>query len=205
MADHDKEETQDEYQVGKKVTVNELMSMDTEDESLRKYKESLLGKAASSVFAPKDDSRRVVITELRVICEGRPDGDIVYKLETKEAIAKLKDLPFTLKEGCNYKISVSFRVQHEIVSGLKYVNKATRKGLPVGKEELMIGSFAPQAEVYTMTFPKNGWDEAPKGILARGGYKAKSQFIDDDKQVHLEYEYAFNIKKDWVSNEKDED
>jgi len=201
----DKEETKDDYQVGKKVSVNELLTMDAEDESLRKYKEALLGNAAKTVFAPKDDPRKVVITELRICCELRPGADIVYALDSPESIAHLKDVPFTLKEGCHYKISVSFRVQHEIVSGLKYVNRATRKGVPVGKDELMIGSFAPQQEPHKVTFPKNGWEEAPKGLLARGSYKAKSQFVDDDKHVHLEYEYAFNIKKDWVSNEKDEE
>jgi hypothetical protein len=63
-------------------------------------------------------------------------GDIVYKLDTPQSIKELKDKPFTLKyvfvhcvcvcfdrvlvdrEGCKYKIEVSFRVQHEIVSGL---------------------------------------------------------------------------------------
>ena len=52
-------------------------------------------------------------------------------------------------------------------------------------------SFAPQSEPFNSTFPRNGWDEAPSGMLARGTYKAKSQFIDDDKQVHLEFEYQF--------------
>lgn len=33
-----------EYKVGKKVGINELLSQDQDDESLRKYKESLLGK-----------------------------------------------------------------------------------------------------------------------------------------------------------------
>lgn len=60
------------------------------------------------------------------------------------------------------------------------------------KQETMIGSFAPQKTPYTMTFPRNGWEEAPSGMLARGDYKAKSQFIDDDKQNHLEYEYTFS-------------
>lgn len=55
----------------------------------------------------------------------------------------------------------------------------------------MIGSFAPQKDTYSMTFPRTGWEEAPKGMIARGSYKAKSQFIDDDKNVHLEYEWAF--------------
>jgi hypothetical protein len=55
----------------------------------------------------------------------------------------------------------------------------------------MIGSFAPQKEPHVMTFPRNGWDEAPSGMLHRGSYKAKSQLIDDDKQTHLEFEYSF--------------
>lgn len=57
----------------------------------------------------------------------------------------------------------------------------------------MIGSFAPQRTPYVQMFPRNGWEEAPKGMLARGKYKAKSQFIDDDKSNHLEYEYAFGM------------
>ena len=194
------DETGPDYKVGKKVSVNEIMNMDKEDESLRKYKASL-GLGSGEVYSPKDDTRRVVITEMKVICEGRPGGDIHYKLDSKESIAKLKDTPFTLKEACNFKISVTFRVQHELCTGLKYVNSVSRKGIRVAKEETMIGSFAPQKEPYTMTFPRNGWEEAPKGLVARGSYKSKIQFIDDDKQNHLEYEYAFDIKKDWNSSD----
>lgn len=45
------EESQDNYQVSKKVTVDELLNMDKEDESLRKYKESLLGQASKEVYS----------------------------------------------------------------------------------------------------------------------------------------------------------
>jgi len=189
------DQTGPEYKVSKKVTVNELLNLDQSDESLQKYKQSLgLGNAT---YSPKDDPRRVVIERMTVTCEGRPGGEIKYELETPEATSKLKDTPFILKEGCNYRITVIFRVQHEICSGLKYGNTVSRKGFKVAKDETMIGSFAPQKEPYTMIIPRHGWEEAPSGMLARGSYKAKSQFIDDDKHVHLEYEYAFEIKKDW--------
>jgi len=191
------EEKSPDYKVSKKVAVDELLKMDKSDESLKKYKEQLLGAAAKEVFSPKDDPRRVVIEQMKVTCEGRPGGDIIYTLETKESLDKMKENPFALKEGCNYKITVVFRVQHEIVTGLKYVNTVTRKGVKVAKDDTMIGSFAPQKQAYSVVFPRNGWEEAPKGMLARGSYKAKSQFVDDDKQCHLEYEYAFDIKKDW--------
>lgn len=35
------------------------------------------------------------------------------------------------------------------------------------------------------------------GMLARGGYSVTSLFTDDDKNEHLKWEWAFEIKKDW--------
>jgi len=195
MSDDEKDNVP-EYKVGKKVALNELLQQDQGDESLRKYKESLLGKVDSSI-APKDDPRRVVVKEMRILFEDRPGGDITYTLETKEDLERMKKTPFVLKEGCHYKIKVAFKVQHDIVSGLKYINLVYRKGIRVAKDQQMIGSFGPQAANHDVTFPRHGWEEAPSGMLSRGSYSAKSQFVDDDGQTHLEYEYAFDIKSDW--------
>jgi len=175
--------------------LDQLLQQDQDDESLRKYKESLLGKIDDAA-APKDDPRRVVIKELRVLFEDRPGGDIVYSLDSKEDLEKMKKNPFVLKESCHYKIRVTFKVQHDIVSGLKYVNSVFRK-VRVAKDTQMLGSFGPQAKPHEVTFPRHGWEEAPAGLLSRGSYTAKSQFVDDDGVNHLEYEYAFDIKSDW--------
>lgn len=40
-------------------------------------------------------------------------------------------------------------------------------------------------------------EDAPSGMLARGHYTAVSTFIDDDKHKHLEFEWSFDIAKDW--------
>lgn len=40
-------------------------------------------------------------------------------------------------------------------------------------------------------------EDAPSGMLARGHYTAVSTFVDDDKKRHLEFEWAFDIAKDW--------
>lgn len=40
-------------------------------------------------------------------------------------------------------------------------------------------------------------DEAPSGMLARGTYSATSRFTDDDNHTHLQYDWAFEIAKDW--------
>ena len=110
------------YKPGEKVDINTLVNQDNEDESLRKYKESLLGNV-NDIYAPKDDPRRVVILELKIMFQDRPNGDVVYNLEDPKGLQKLKTEPFTIKESAGYRIQVKFRVQHEIVSGLKYENK----------------------------------------------------------------------------------
>jgi len=198
MSEDDTNPNLPEYKVGKKVAVTDLLNQDAEDESLKRYKASLgLGNAVDDSANPKDDPRQVVIKELRVLFEDRPGGDIIYSLESKEELDKMKHTPFVLKENCHYKIRVTFKVQHNIVSGLKYVNQVYRKGLPVAKDNQMLGSFAPQAQPYQVTFPRHGWEEAPSGFISRGSYTAKSKFVDDDGETHLEYEYAFDIKSDW--------
>ena len=59
----------------------------------------------------------------------------------------------------------------------------------------MIGSFKPSnKDKYTHKFPEQ---TTPDGMLARGTYVAKTQFIDDDKNVHLKFEYKFKIAKTW--------
>lgn len=34
-------------------------------------------------------------------------------------------------------------------------------------------------------------------MLARGHYNATSRFVDDDQHKHLEFEWSFDITKDW--------
>mmetsp|Transcript_16423 Transcript_16423/g.39410 ORF Transcript_16423/g.39410 Transcript_16423/m.39410 type:complete len:268 (-) Transcript_16423:288-1091(-) len=182
-----------------KVSLNELLNKDAEDESLRKYKESLLGAAASGVVAADpNDKRRVIITELKIVFHDRPGGDVTYTLNTPEDLENLKKKPFIMKEKCLYKTQVSFRVQHDIVSGLKYVNKVYKSGIRVSKDEEMLGSYAPQAGSYTITFPRKEWEEAPSGWLARGNFTAESVFVDDDNVTHLAYKYGFELKSGWT-------
>lgn len=94
-------------------------------------------------------------------------------------------------------MKVDFQVQHEVLSGLKYIQQVKRKGVPLGKDQEMIGSFAPnkaEQPTYSKTFAK---EQAPSGMLARGKYSAISRFEDDDSQEHLRFEWAFEIGKDW--------
>ncbi|KAI1883978.1 hypothetical protein AGOR_G00221660 [Albula goreensis] len=106
----------------------------------------------------------------------------------------LKKQNFTLKEGVDYRVKIHFKVNRDIVSGLKYVHLTYRKGLRVDKAVYMVGSYGPRVEEHEFLTPV---EEAPKGMLVRGGYHIKSYFTDDDKTDHLSWEWNLQIKKDW--------
>ncbi len=175
--------------------VAELLAKDSGDESLRKYKESLLGSAAYGDLGDVNDPRRLIVEEFRVVfAPEENEPDIVHTLSTPEGIAKFAAEGITLKEGSRYKIKISFRVQHEIIAGIKFTNIVTRM-MVNDKDELMIGSYPPSSTPHNFEFPKWDYNEAPKGMLMRGKYKVSNSFIDSDKVKHLDFDYELNIVK----------
>lgn len=118
----------------------------------------------------------------------------MHQLDTEEGLAKLKEEGINLKEGAKYKFRVSFRVQHEIVAGLKFTTRL-KKAVFSDEDSVMIGSYPPASTAHVFEFPRRGFSEAPKGMLFRGKYTARNQFIDSDKVNHLEYEYTVTITK----------
>ncbi|KAF0540262.1 E set domain-containing protein [Gigaspora margarita] len=178
------------YKVGEKKTMDEYVTMDASDESLKRWKASL--GLASNKPATTDDDRKVIILHLALEVPGRPDE--ILDLSSKDALEKVKDKPFIIKEGVEYQMKVKFRIQHEVVCGLKYIQVVKRRGIKVDKTEEMIGSYGPSEDPYEKKFMI---EEAPSGLLARGHYEAKSKFIDDDGFTHCEWNWSFDIKKDW--------
>lgn len=179
------------YKPPAQKSVQEILQADQEDESLRKYKESLLGGAAKQVNPPfPEDPRNVIVSKLSLVVEGRSDKE----LDLTGDLSKLKEQVFTIKEGATYRMKVSFYVQREIVSGLRYEQKTSRKGIQVDKSKFMVGSYGPSEKAHEYLTPK---DEAPSGMLVRGSYTVESKFTDDDKNPILEWKWKFEIKKDW--------
>lgn len=72
--------------------------------------------------------------------QGRPD--VVIDLSSKGALDSLKSKPFTIKEGATFRMKACFKVQHQILSGLKYVQVVKRMGVS-NKMQEMIGSYSP--------------------------------------------------------------
>jgi Rho GDP-dissociation inhibitor len=64
----------------------------------------------------------------------------------------------------------------------------------VDKDEEKMGSFAPQEKEHVFDLP---WQEAPSGFLARGDYKGKGLFLDNDGIVHCQFNYVMTIDKEW--------
>jgi len=56
--------------------------------------------------------------EMKVVVKDNDGKNVVYDLKGADAAKQLKDKPFVLKEGSQYKIQLSFKCQHEIITGL---------------------------------------------------------------------------------------
>lgn len=186
----DEDETEGKYKTPAQKSIKDIIAADAEDESLRRYKETLLkGAGGGEEYWPGKGN--VILRKMSVQVEGRPDLEIDLD-KTDES--QLKKMKFVVKEGAKYRLMLTFNVQREIVSGFRFINKITRKGLPVDKNNNMLGSYAPSKDCHEWRSPE---DEFPTGMLSRGSYTVKSLFTDDDKNDILKWEWGFDIKKDW--------
>ncbi|KAK9480392.1 immunoglobulin E-set [Lipomyces japonicus] len=184
------------YKVGTKKTVDEYVQLDNNDESLKKWKESLgLVGSGSGSIGDVNDKRKVVILGLEL--EFRDHETFKVNLDTQAEVDKLKSNPIVIKEGAHYKLRIKFRVQHEIITGLRYLQLVKRKGVRVDKSDEICGSYSPntaEKPFYEKTFIE---EEAPSGLLARGTYDVTSKFVDDDNFTHLQFTWVLHIKKSW--------
>ncbi|KAL1313476.1 hypothetical protein HN51_040047 [Arachis hypogaea] len=171
---------------GPLLSLKEQIERDKEDESLRRWKEKLLGCLESDLDGQLDPE--VKFHSIGILSEDF--GEIVIPLPVDEN-HNGRNL-FTLKEGSCYQLKLKFSVLHNIVSGLTYSNTVWKGGLQVDQSKGMLGTFAPQKEPYVYALKE---DTTPSGALARGVYSAKLKFEDDDKRCHMELKYLFEIKK----------
>ncbi|KAM2267765.1 hypothetical protein ACFX1S_045977 [Malus domestica] len=183
------EEGSSKIQLGPQCTLKEQIEKDKDDESLRRWKEQLLG-AVDFENVGETLEPEVKIIQLSILSPGRPD--IVLDIPED---GKPKGLWFTLKEGSPHNLKFSFQVKNNIVSGLKYTNTVWKTGVKVDSTKEMIGTFSPQQEPYIHVMPE---ETTPSGMFARGSYSARSKFLDDDNKCYLEINYTFDIRKEWA-------
>ncbi|KAK9089803.1 hypothetical protein Scep_028885 [Stephania cephalantha] len=190
VSDDDEEEEERKIELGPQRTLKEQIEIDKEDESLRRWKEQLLGSIdLNSVGETLEPD--VKILSLAILSPGRPD--LILPIPE---VGVPKGLWFTLKEGSRYSLKFTFKVSNNIVSGLRYTNQVWKTGVKVDNTKEMLGVFSPQSEPYTHQMPE---ETTPSGIFARGSYSAKTKFVDDDDKCYLNISYTFDIRKDWPS------
>ncbi|CUS23100.1 LAQU0S08e02124g1_1 [Lachancea quebecensis] len=188
------DENSDRYKVSAKKTLAEYQKLDAEDESLAKWKESLGLSSDTLPLEFPGDKRKVVIQKIQLLVDTESQP-ITFDLTNDKTIKELASTRHKIKEKSIYKLKITFKVQHEIITGLRYVQYIKKAGIAVDKIDDHLGSYAPNTTkkpFYEVELPES---EAPSGFLARGGYSAISKFIDDDKTNHLTLNWGVEIVK----------
>lgn len=62
------------------------------------------------------------------------------------------------------------------------------------KDEEVVGSFAPTVTPHIIQMSP---EVVPTGFFSRGTCAGKAMLIDLDGIVHIQYEFAFRISKEW--------
>jgi Rho GDP-dissociation inhibitor len=84
----------------------------------------------------------VILLSLGLEVEGR--SDIIIDLTQTGALESLNKKPFTIKEGAVFRMKARFRVQHEILSGMKYVQVVSRLGVKQKMQEMIVSFLSPR-------------------------------------------------------------
>ncbi|KAK8549293.1 hypothetical protein V6N13_008969 [Hibiscus sabdariffa] len=168
-----------ELDLGPQFSLKEELEKDKDDESLRRWKEQLLGSV--DMFAVGESKEpEVTVLSLSILCPGRPDIILPTPFSSKP-----KNSVFMLKEGSKYSLKFSFKVSNNIVSGLKYTNTVWKTGVRAHKRNPCTYELEEET--------------TPSGLFARGSYSARTKFVDDDSKVYLDVGYLFEIQKNWPS------
>ncbi|XP_068668607.1 rho GDP-dissociation inhibitor 1-like [Aristolochia californica] len=179
------------FVLGPQFTLKEQIEKDNEDESLRRWKEQLLGTVDLKRIGGTLEAE-VKILDISILSPSRPELPLPIPVAPN-----VKGLWFTLKEGSRYKLKLTFCVSNNIVSGLKYSNTVWKTGVKVDSKKEMLGTFSPQLEAYVHELPE---EVTPCGFFARGSYSARTKFLDDDNKCYLEVNYTFAIRKEWATD-----
>ncbi|RDY11845.1 Rho GDP-dissociation inhibitor 1 [Mucuna pruriens] len=197
--DDSKLESDRELDLGPQFTLKEQLEKDKDDESLRKWKEQLLGSVDMSVVGAESKDPEVKILSMIITSPDRPDLTLPIPFTTDP-----KKSLFILKEGSSCRMKFTFTVSNNIVSGLKHTNVVWKTGshgfheflVTVDSRKKMLGTFGPRQEPYTYELEE---ETTPSGMFVRGTYAARTKFVDDDRKCYLDVSYYFEIQKNWAT------
>ncbi|KAG9044654.1 hypothetical protein FS837_007751 [Tulasnella sp. UAMH 9824] len=187
------------FKLGQDASPEELLQKDKGDESLERWKASLGLDAATAGASASASGPKVTPIALVLTSPTLPQGKkIEMDLTDPRTVESYRKSPFNIKEGVEYSVTVKFKVNHGIVSGLRYMHVAKVKGVTADRTEEMLGSYGPKPDggAYEKTLPA---EESPDGFVARnaGTYYVTSLITDDDQNKYLKFEWCFKLTKEW--------
>ncbi|RWW60157.1 hypothetical protein BHE74_00032861 [Ensete ventricosum] len=135
------EEEKGSVELGPQIALKEQLEMDKvwcatvvvvlqDDESLRKWKEQLLGSidlnehSMHVLLHSETLDPDVKIQDLTILTPDRPD--VVLPIPF---VPDAKGFAFAIKDGSRYRLKFSFTVSNNIVSGLRYTNTVWKTGM----------------------------------------------------------------------------
>ncbi|KAG8218788.1 immunoglobulin E-set [Butyriboletus roseoflavus] len=177
-------------------TADEYAKMDATDESLARWKASL-GIVPGGVGGDTSLPKVTVLTLELDSPTLPPTKKLIFHLADTAKLADTKKNPIIIKEGVEYNVRITFKVNHSIISGVRYLQVVKRAGVTVDKLEQMLGSYGPhpKGEAYAKNFDP---EESPSGALVRmGAFNVRSRVIDDDGEVYADWDWSFKLAKEW--------
>ncbi|RUS32070.1 immunoglobulin E-set [Jimgerdemannia flammicorona] len=150
-----------DYKPGEKKSIQEYQTLDTNARSERPLLASVRVLGLPMI--------------LTIALEVAGYSDIILDLSIPEALQTIKNKPFIIKVGIEYRMKVLFKIQHDVVSSLN---------IQINKTKEIIGSYSPVLESYEKKFVV---EKTPTGILVCSHYEAKSKFVNDNNIIHIEW------------------
>ncbi|KAL8523159.1 hypothetical protein ACS0TY_013212 [Phlomoides rotata] len=108
---------------GPLLPLKEQIEKDKEDESLRRWKEKLLGCLESDLNGQIEPE--VKFHSIGIISSDFDEISTPFPINGHQS----KQILFTLQEGSEYRLKLTFSVLHNIVSGLAYTNSVWKGGI----------------------------------------------------------------------------
>jgi len=165
-----------------------IIKADAEDDSLTKYKQTLLAVSNfDELNINENETATLQIESLEIICE---KDDIQKEFKFGE----LENSIIIIKEGSEFNICLNCTVSGDILNGLRYSHILKKLGIKCHEISEMVGSYAPKNEVQKLVIRHV---EAPKGVLGRGEYKVASALTDDGEKEHFSWNWVLKIAKEW--------
>jgi len=177
------------------MSVAQAQEVTEEDESLKRYKESLgITAAATNFVHDANVPGRLVMTKVFLQCVDPETQAETIKKAVDLALDE-KTLAFTVERGQNYRVACSFIVQRDMIGQCTCTIKYKKKGIVVLTENFLLGSYVPKPENPETEWMSAEIFEIPDAWLAEGSATAQLKICTGTSEPDSElFTTKFKIK-----------